>query len=1063
MVVDVRPIFECVAPEGDGNFSVFFSYENLSTSGGSPVAVTIPRGQGNRFTPATMMDRIPEVFTVPNVVPGHPGRTAPDVNSPKAFVIRGWNGTPQLNWRAGGYTATASTAKRCSGPAFTASGPSEVGIELVTPSALTTVRGFTDFQVRLAAGTVVSSVVFSIDGIVVGSRAVAPWYVNFDTSALDDGQHLFAVSILGSGNAEVLSDQFRFSSTNHPNFDQVLAQRLHDGLIRVDEWALTGVKQIVGAGDASFSAAVALLPKDEDDTPRLANYLGRWTDLSAATKAQINALFVNPGPAQALNLRAGSSQGRGAAVGDPECQRMRGGRTSPAYDQCDFRRPATSITLPGGRVAAVPAIHIGYKRVLRAGDYSGYGDKFVDKPENDVAGDFGSAGTNGTLDVIDQVATTALWAAAVYQANNYQLGVATIEIQIKDIGTGRAITLPTDNHTIWYPPQSDEFFTIRHEVFHIYQWTWGVSAGQYKTRDAGWWMEGTAKWADSVVIDELCGHLTAAGLPKGYGDRTCELDGPKSIHTDNPYDSIHKHLGDPWGRIDEKGDDDGLSKVRGYGMAPLVTWLSEQFSTPSPNVFLGPPLLDFVDDTFRKIGDGMTAVEAIDDTIRVRSTGRRYGRISTVHSLREAMPEYWTAMYEMSRPASADPLFPRDVQQLADNSRPLLPAPAEKRTAWQDRLNLYTSFRTDTGEQFDKAQAISGDLVAFGDPSPFSEVSRVARARKAVDTFVGAKAVFDETLENFGVGFVDIHASPNTVTEVVVSNAIDDRGKLAIDVRALRYAGFGQPAGHPDLCRIPAPATPGPPQDPNLADPVIQGTRRGNDIFLKFTSPRECSNATLQIVQISDPVPVEGFHRPFEKHKVTIETFSAPPKTRVRCRLDVFAAPEHVAATAFGTFRSSGAFESLACSMPVGYQIVGSAGPRGVPPTINVQYDNVATTTPSNVTMFGDSHVFMNTCADYRQNCWVASTNDPFTGQYRAEGYQGSEVSSVDEPFGPSFVYTGTYDAASWKVRLQKFSDGTQQVFDVELNLNIVGSGTFMQVYPPEGPSPVGHAFMPPT
>jgi hypothetical protein len=76
-------------------------------------------------------------------------------------------------------------------------------------------------------------------------------------------------------------------------------------------------------------------------------------------------------------------------------------------------------------------------------------------------------------------------------------------------------------------------------------------------------MEGTAKWADSVVIDELCGHLTAAGLPKGYGDRTCELDGPKSIHTDNPYDSIHKHLGDPWGRIDEKGDDDGLSKVRG--------------------------------------------------------------------------------------------------------------------------------------------------------------------------------------------------------------------------------------------------------------------------------------------------------------------------------------------------------------------------------------------------------------------------------------------------------------------------------------------------------------------
>jgi hypothetical protein len=72
------------------------------------------------------------------------------------------------------------------------------------------------------------------------------------------------------------------------------------------------------------------------------------------------------------------------------------------------------------------------------------------------------------------------------------------------------------------------------------------------------------------------------------------------------------------------------------------------------------------------------------------------------------------------------------------------------------------------------------------------------------------------------------------------------------------------------------------------------------------------------------------------KHKITIDTFTAPPKSQVRCNLDIYAAPEHVTQTAFGTFRSAGAFESLACSMPIGYQIVGYAGPRGQPPTINV-------------------------------------------------------------------------------------------------------------------------------
>ncbi len=107
--IDVRPIVECVAENGDGTYTAHFGYENRGD-----VAVEIPIGPQNRvFGGGVSGDDQgqPTYFDFPNVLPGRPGRSPfwPDT----AFAVT-FNGS-QITWALNGRQANASAGtQRCS-------------------------------------------------------------------------------------------------------------------------------------------------------------------------------------------------------------------------------------------------------------------------------------------------------------------------------------------------------------------------------------------------------------------------------------------------------------------------------------------------------------------------------------------------------------------------------------------------------------------------------------------------------------------------------------------------------------------------------------------------------------------------------------------------------------------------------------------------------------------------------------------------------------------------------------------------------------------------------------
>ncbi|MBN1284436.1 MAG: DUF11 domain-containing protein, partial [Anaerolineae bacterium] len=105
---DLSPILECVADNHDGTFTAHFGYENRESR-----TVFIPVGPDNKFTPEPADRGQPTAFTLPNVIPGRPGRTPFYPNSAFSVVFDGNN----LVWSLHGRTATASSSsQRCPEP-----------------------------------------------------------------------------------------------------------------------------------------------------------------------------------------------------------------------------------------------------------------------------------------------------------------------------------------------------------------------------------------------------------------------------------------------------------------------------------------------------------------------------------------------------------------------------------------------------------------------------------------------------------------------------------------------------------------------------------------------------------------------------------------------------------------------------------------------------------------------------------------------------------------------------------------------------------------------------------
>ena len=110
---DVVPIFECAERKGDGTFTAYFGYDNRSGDG-DPVDVAIAVGSDNSVVPAGYTELLPELFEVPGVVEGSPGRTAPGGAEPSAFVVGGWDGQSVITWTLLGESVSASLDTLCS-------------------------------------------------------------------------------------------------------------------------------------------------------------------------------------------------------------------------------------------------------------------------------------------------------------------------------------------------------------------------------------------------------------------------------------------------------------------------------------------------------------------------------------------------------------------------------------------------------------------------------------------------------------------------------------------------------------------------------------------------------------------------------------------------------------------------------------------------------------------------------------------------------------------------------------------------------------------------------------
>ena len=107
-LTDVRPILECVAPSGTG-FVAYYGYENRGTRAGR-----VAYGPNNRITPAALDRAQPDLFGLPGVVAGRPGRTP--FFPGHAFTVPFAAGQTVV-WKLFNRTSTASASSpRCPAP-----------------------------------------------------------------------------------------------------------------------------------------------------------------------------------------------------------------------------------------------------------------------------------------------------------------------------------------------------------------------------------------------------------------------------------------------------------------------------------------------------------------------------------------------------------------------------------------------------------------------------------------------------------------------------------------------------------------------------------------------------------------------------------------------------------------------------------------------------------------------------------------------------------------------------------------------------------------------------------
>jgi hypothetical protein len=187
------------------------------------------------------------------------------------------------------YRWLLSATNGAGGSSTTTSGTQAAShVALESPLESWTLFSTETLEASLANGESASGIDFLVDGVVVGSAAIAPYTFALDTTALSDGSHSLAVRLDGEA-----TYQSPPASITIDNASSVL-ERLYDdyeaGRLSLDEYALQSTyayanTSLVGSRYESSTPMPEL--------PELA-WTDKWDQLSPDTQAKITRLVAQP-------------------------------------------------------------------------------------------------------------------------------------------------------------------------------------------------------------------------------------------------------------------------------------------------------------------------------------------------------------------------------------------------------------------------------------------------------------------------------------------------------------------------------------------------------------------------------------------------------------------------------------------------------------------------------------------------------------------------------------------------------------------------------------------------
>lgn len=466
------------------------------------------------------------------------------------------------------YRMVLTATDRAGNTSTLTSGILQTGSSLLS-SPINTGIAFATETLRLSTvDTDIDHVDFLVNGVTVGTTATAPYETTVDTSILQDGEASVAADVVHLGGTHTLTEPVQVTVDNSLSTEGRLDADLRGGLLYVDAWVLNGLFADIAPGGlpARYSSGT---PDERGGDLAAAALLGEWDQLGPTTQAAVQDLLDGP---------IGQYYQPQATIGSqnpdpdfPGCEvKSTGGMAPVHYTECTFDTDHFHLIFTpvpdGDPNENVPTEHL----VSRLDIVHYVGPGITSRVES---------GANGVPDDVDEAAAAAEQAHATYVGWGWTPPA--------DEGSGRRVhlqldktctntdglawpnlmdplslaepgTICMDPHAVVSPdPQNPDgprervyHLLIPHEVFHHFQFR-AVSSALTKG-DSGFWIEGTAQWAERHF--ELEHSYGATGME----DWTWHID---------------TYLAKPSAQLAGKSFD---AEGRDYAAGSMVAWFLEE-------------------------------------------------------------------------------------------------------------------------------------------------------------------------------------------------------------------------------------------------------------------------------------------------------------------------------------------------------------------------------------------------------------------------------------------------------------------------------------------------------